>query len=170
MQTAWRNFPLYHLPQFLIGNCLVHIYLNHVKLKFKFALSGFLIFGILSGLRFTNILFKHEIFSGNTYVVISFSGLILFSAFIDKYINKSIPGLLVLFGEASYSLYILQSPLKLFFQQIWSKVFKISFVDGFFYAIYLSVGAILVSIVSYKFFEIPGRKKIISIFLSTSDK
>lgn len=168
--TAWRNFPLYHLPQFLIGNCLALVYLKYDKLTMKSSGIGFLIFAILSSIMFTTFCFNQEIFSGNTYVVIAFSGLILYSAFLDKYITLFLPDVFVLLGEASYSLYILQSPLKLLLQQVWSNVLKISYVDGFLFALYLSTGAIISSILTYKYFEVWARKKVISIFLSTSDK
>lgn len=159
--TSWRNIPFFHLPQFLLGNCLSSIFLKNKSLNSKYSFLGFIIFAGLTSYLFSYPLANLDIQSGNPLVVICFSGLIFFSALVDKYIGKFLPVFIILLGEASYSLYILQSPTKALLQQAWSKLFKIPYVDGFAFAFYLSFFAILIAILSYKFFELPMKNKLI---------
>lgn len=162
-KTAWAHLPFYHLPQFLIGNCLASLYLKKINLKKHFAWMGFIFF---STLTFCFMLVPsvgiHQ--SGHPIIVTCFAGFILFSAFVDQYISKFLPATLILLGEASYSLYILQAPIKLLLQQTWSKVLHMPNVLGFQYAIYLATIAVLFSVMSYKFVELPLKDRFINLF------
>lgn len=158
---SWRMHPFYHVPTFFIGNCLAPIFIKFKDLNYKKSIIGFTLFGILTSFVLLFPTKPEAITMGNPILLFCFSGMILFSAWIDQYVNHRLPALLILLGEASYSFYILQAPVKFFLQQIWSKFLKIDYVEGFSFAIYLSVTMLLISVLSYKFLEIPIRNKIL---------
>jgi peptidoglycan/LPS O-acetylase OafA/YrhL len=150
------SHPLFHLPQFLIGNLMSKIYFEKKINQHKFY---FIFFIILTLFLFIG---KNEFLnlkSGNPLLVFTFSGLIFTTALVDKNLKLLNTKIFVLLGESSYALYILQEPLKVFLQQIWSKVFNFGDqTSGFLYAIYLSITLILLSIAAHLMFEIPVRK------------
>lgn len=153
------SHPLYYLPLFLIGNLISKIYFEKTISKYKFY---FLIFLILILLLFIVENKFLNLKSGNPLLVFTFSGLILTTALMDKKLKILNSKFFVLLGESSYALYILQEPLKVFLQQIWSKVFNFGDqTSGISYAIYLSITLILLSIAAHLFFEIPVRKFIL---------
>jgi peptidoglycan/LPS O-acetylase OafA/YrhL len=157
--TAWRNLPFFHLPQFLIGNCLAILFINNQNLNSLKTFTGLFFFGAFVFILFNYPLDKTVILSGNPIVVLTFSGFILFSACSNHYFDIYLPKLLILFGEASFSLYIMQAPSKLVLQQIWSKIFKQTESEGFLYAGYLTICMIAISVVIFKFLENPLRCK-----------
>ena len=163
----WSNLPLYHIFNFGIGSCLWPIY-KKISVKKSFYIETI----ILSlGVVFVLIVFlspvnKFWIKSGSPLTIASFSILIL-GLSLNTWMNKisSLRPLLIL-GESSYGLYIMQAPLKLFSQQLWSKIFKLGPPEGFIYIMYLTIVLVTFSIVGYYLIERPVRIKIKTITFS----
>lgn len=168
LKSAWRTLPLYHLSQFLIGNSLAVLFLKKVQLNLKQSLFIIAASALLVVIFYSNLPQNHLIHSGHPLIVAVFSAIIFATASLDKYISAFIPKILILLGEASYSLYIFQAPIKLLLQQIWSKIFNMNSVVGFLYIFYISFFTILFSVVIYKCIEIKLRKKILNSHIFSS--
>ena len=95
---------------------------------------------------------------GSPVSILAFSFLIYFTAMKDIGVGILNHKFLVFMGEASYSLYIFQVPLKTLFQQIYSKILNGGDTSGPLYAIYLSVTLILCSCLLFHYFEMPLNK------------
>ena len=68
--------------------------------------------------------------------------------------------LLMRLGDASFALYLLQAPLKMYLQQFYSKVLGLQDVQSFAFYLPLVGTAIVVSLLVHRFFEVPARKRL----------
>ncbi|MBY0516459.1 MAG: acyltransferase [Bacteriovoracaceae bacterium] len=162
-RILWINSPLFRLSQFLLGNCLYKVYQSYTKQTNDH--YKFIFFALFSCMFFLVPFPNYIIGMGNPFSLLAFAGLIFYSAVCDKGNGILNARPLVALGEASYALYILQVPLKVFFQQFYSKIFRLGDTMGFLYCGYISVTLIISSYFIYRYFELPidqhlrGRKK-----------
>lgn len=148
---AWMisTVPLFRLPEFAVGLVLARMFLERPELRIKYCdrFSIFALAGILTVLGFSpregifTVALLIPLFALLIYALASGPGML--SGFL------SLP-FLVLLGEASYALYILQVP-------IMKAVFRVLGNNGrtFLLAIVILTGS---SIASYQYFETPVRK------------
>ena len=158
----WGNFPLIHLPTFLLGVSLHTLYENyHFHLKSNFLL----LISLLAGALLLFFPFPgHLLISTSPLVIIPFA-IIILSFACNPLINRlSSYKYFLILGEISYGIYILQAPLKLLAQQIYSKVFHLGVTAGPLYAFYITVFIAGGSYFAYFFFEVPMRNKIRNYF------
>lgn len=153
---TWVNIPLLRLPQFILGSLLAKKFLQTTPTKFS-------TYGYWLSLIATIFLFLcpfplRIIGMGSPISILIFSSLIYFTAQTDKGGGPLNNKILLYLGEASYSLYIFQAPLKVIFQQIYSKVLQLGDTAGPLYSIYLSLTLISASVVLYTYFELPINK------------
>lgn len=72
-------------------------------------------------------------------------------------------------GDASFALYLLQAPLKMYLQQFYSKVLGVQNVSSASFYVPLILLAIVVSLLVHRFFEVPARTRV-KAFLSKRSK
>lgn len=161
-RILWINSAPLRLPQFLIGNLLAKIYLDGgLKLNNKILLYVSVPAALL--------VFIYPV-TGQSAELIAPLSILIFSMLIYScaacdtgkgFLNNKI---LILLGEASYVLYIFQVPLKVVFQQIYSKVLNLGETVGIGYCLYLSFTLIISSIVIHRYFELPANNILRKVF------
>jgi len=161
--------PLMHLNQFVLG-LVCGIYLKSSKYNSNISknsgswllLSFVIMFLLIWGRPHLEALLGIRLAFTNGLLAPAFLGVIIFLARHKGFITKIFTyPFLILLGEASYSLYILQKPV----HGIYDKVIvpRINLSETLHFYIFV-VLLILISIVSYKFLETPMRKIINKIF------
>jgi peptidoglycan/LPS O-acetylase OafA/YrhL len=147
----WMNNPLVRLPQFFLG-----LAISQIKPPRGFLMStGKWSAIVLSVALFILPLSKSFVSTGSPISTMSFALLIYFVSHSDDGKGFLNWGPLILFGEASYALYIMQVPMKNLFQQIWSKVFHLGMTSGLLYCAYIAITLTLTSVLIFKLFELP---------------
>ena len=144
-------FPLMHINEFMIGNVLGFVYLNSAKkqrnLDVPLTIS---VIAMLAVLLFITSVSFHDglmaILFSPVILLLSLNSGIITKIFSNKY--------LVLLGEASYGMYILQSPIKSFSSVIFKKIHLVNETFQF-YA--FMVILIVTSILCYFLIEIPAK-------------
>ncbi len=144
-------FPLMHINEFMIGNVTGFIYFRLIKKTADLDLPIIALFGIMVTLLSFNVAVSLH----NGLMAIFFAPIILLmslntgkitSIFSNKY--------LMLLGEASYGIYILQYPVKICFDLVCNKLNILNDAAIFYgYVIFL----IIISITCYILFEIPAK-------------
>ncbi len=155
-RVTWVNNPLLRLPQFLMGTLLAKVYLHSVPSR-KIHVAYYA--GLMGTILLFTLPIPHQFIDMGSPLPILVFGILIFSgAVIDNgtgiWSNKT----LIYLGEASYSLYIFQVPLKTIFQQIYSKLFQLGVTEGFLYCLYISICLIVSSCLLYSFYELPMNK------------
>jgi peptidoglycan/LPS O-acetylase OafA/YrhL len=144
-------FPLMHINEFMIGNITGFIYFRLIKKQRNLDLPIIVLFVImLSLLSFNAIVSLHDglmaIFFAPIILLMSLNTGKITSTYSNKY--------LILLGEASYGMYILQYPVKIGFYLVCNKLNIINDAIIFYsYVIFL----IVISICCYIVFEIPAK-------------
>ncbi len=156
--------PLMHLNSFILG-MLCGIYLKNTANKkpsnfnsLWLIVSFALVFLLIWARPHLELFFNFKLAFTNGLLAPAFLAFIIFLARQRGFVTKllSLPSL-VLLGEASYSLYILQKPIHGIYDKI--IVPRISLSDNMHFYIFL-VLLIIISIFSYKYLETPMRKAI----------
>tara|TARA_B100000780_G_C21087603_1_gene438213 strand:- start:245 stop:1357 length:1113 start_codon:yes stop_codon:yes gene_type:complete len=83
--------------------------------------------------------------------------LIIINLVIIQIFIKSLGKNLQILGDISYTIYLIHVPLQIPFQIINNNFFKINYDNNIIFLIYIFL-VLLVSIVAYKFFELPSKK------------
>lgn len=154
----FKGLIFFRMINFLIGMQLFYVFSDYYQ-KIK-SIKNELLLIIFSLFLLCSICLLPTSFltAENPIIIFIFSLFILINASSEK-LNKFYDKKLWLFlGEASYSLYILQAPLKLYAQQFYSKVLGITPTKGPLFTLYLSITLIGISSLFYLFFETPTRK------------
>ncbi len=156
--------PLMHLNQFVLG-LVCGVYFKNSKANSTESNSGFWLllsfiamFMLIWGRPHLETLFGIRLAFTNGLLAPAFLAVIIFLAKHKGFVTKLFTyPFLILLGEASYSLYILQKPI----HGIYDKVIvpRINLSDTIHFYIFVIL-LILISIASYKFLETPMRKKI----------
>ncbi len=156
--------PLMHLNQFVLG-LVCGVYFKNSKANSTESNSGFWLllsfiamFMLIWGRPHLETLFGIRLAFTNGLLAPAFLAVIIFLAKHKGFVTKLFTyPFLILLGEASYSLYILQKPI----HGIYDKVIvpRINLSDTLHFYIFVIL-LILISIASYKFLETPMRKKI----------
>lgn len=171
-KTALHDFiyynPFMHLNSFIMG-MLCGIYFKktdenklHKNNSLYLGLSFALIFLLIWARPHLEILFDYKLAFTNGLLAPAF---LLFIVLLGK--NRGLVSTLfshswlILLGEASYSLYILQKPIHGLYDKI--IVPRIALPETIHFYIFL-IGLIVISILSYQYFEKPMRKAIRSRF------
>lgn len=162
-------FPLSHYCSFFLGVSGGYVYSKHTE---QFNRTGFLPFIILIATLFVNYIilkYSYNISSiigfplafGSSFYSLPFILLILSVAYSKSIITKliSMP-FLVLLGESSYALYILQKPIYTIYNKYISSQFALSSNGHFYVFIFLHI---FISILVFYFIEKPGKKMILNI-------
>ena len=156
--------PLMHLNQFILG-LVCGAYLKSTKPNSTSNKSGlwlllsfFAMFLLIWGRPYLETLFDIKLAFTNGLLAPVFLAIIVFLAQHKGFISKvfSYP-LLILLGEASYSLYILQKPIYGIYDRL--VVPRIDLSETAHFYLFLII-LILISIASYKLLETPMRKLI----------
>jgi len=148
-------FPLMHLSEFLIGNLAAMFFLKGIKVR-NYDLP------IIVLIVYVSVLIKMNIginFHNGMLAFVFIPMIILISAnngFITRMSNRKI---LVFLGEISYGIYILQKPVYTWINGIMIYLNIDNAIVIFYTALFV---LIFFSAISYKFFETPLRKIIIS--------
>lgn len=141
-------FPLWHFNIFLTG-ILGGLYIKNAKQNNLFKARLSYIIGIIAFLAIflTNNPIKAYVHNG---LLAPIFFLIIVGLALDKSLLTKILGnnMLVILGDASYSIYILQWPLFIVFSKILNK----ESLNGIYFYIYL-ISLIIISIIVYLFFE-----------------
>lgn len=155
-KISWINSFFFRLPEFLLGNALAIAFLKDYGKTFK---TEGLVLGVILALT---VLFApmpaKMAETGSPLMVASFSLLIYFVAMNDEGKGIFNDTRLISLGEASYALYICQAPLKLYYQQFFSKILGGTTTSGPLYVAYLSVSLVATSVFIYKYFELPMNR------------
>ena len=157
--------PLMHLNQFVLGLvCGVYLKSNNDNFSsesrtgFWLLISFLLMFVLIWGRPYLENVFGIKLAFTNGLLAPAFLAIIIFLAKHKGVVSKLLCApLLILLGEASYSLYILQKPI----HGIYDKVIvpRIPLSDTLHFYIFLIL-LIALSIASFKFLETPMRKLI----------
>ncbi len=156
--------PLMHLNQFVLG-LVCGVYFKNSKANSTESNSGFWLllsfiamFMLIWGRPHLETLFGIRLAFTNGLLAPAFLAVIIFLAKHKGFVTKLFTyPFLILLGEASYSLYILQKPIHGIYDKI--IVPRINLSDTIHFYIFVIL-LILISIASYKFLETPMRKKI----------
>jgi peptidoglycan/LPS O-acetylase OafA/YrhL len=144
-------FPLMHINEFMIGNILGFIYLKSAAKQANYDLH---ITAVVLALLIVLSVNRYVTFHDGLMAIL-FAPLILLLSLNNGKITKIFSNkYLILLGEASYSMYILQSPIKSFSSFLFEKVHLVN-PDARFYT-YLVV-LIGISVGCYLFVEIPAK-------------
>lgn len=156
--------PLY-LPTFFSGVTLAKYYLFKKNIVER---NSIFLFPITSLILMASFIadFSDSFYSAfNPFFHIGFSILIL-SACNENTFNRWLgTGLMVLLGDASYAMYILQAPIKTAVQQFLSKILGFSSSEGFLYCIFVFTGITFFSVIVSKYFDPHWRKKLKVFFI-----
>jgi len=134
-------FPLMHINEFVIGNFLGFIYLKFNNIRRNFDLLIIAIFALMLFLLSLDTVINYH----DGLMAICFMPLIS-TAFSNKH--------LILLGEASYSIYILQNPIKGLIYFLFKKL-HVNNENLMFYTYLLLL--IMISISCYYFIEVPAK-------------
>ncbi len=165
--------PLMHLNQFVLG-LVCGVYLKKNQANESNSNSGFwllisfvVMFILIWGRPHLESMLGIKLAFTNGLLAPVFLAIIIFLAKHKGYITKlfSYP-LLILLGEASYSLYILQKPVYGIYDRLVTPRINLPDTAHFYLFLFL---LILISIASYKFLETPMRKLINNKFNSTKN-
>lgn len=161
---SWRYFfsyfPIFHLPQFIFGMALGRLFLFgpvlSARLHGAMLLVGSVILIVLFGLR--SVLPEWMSWARTDAGLAPLFGLVIFGgARVEGSLRMLAAPVLVLLGEASYSMYILHSPIYFWWNWVTSKAMGWnvpSLVD-----LALSVALVIcASILSYLYVERPLRR------------
>ena len=159
-KTDFLYNPLLHFNEFLIGNLAALFFLKKLKNKtgnYSIYIFLLLLFLIVS-LRFPLGLNYHNGFLSILFVPL----IILISLNRGKFNDILNRKLFVFLGEISFGIYILQRPVwKLFSTQLLEKYIGLDIVTDFTLIFFIRFsGLILISSLSYVYFETPVRNKI----------
>jgi peptidoglycan/LPS O-acetylase OafA/YrhL len=150
-------WPILHLNQFMMGNILGYIYLRYAGKNRNFDLP---VIAVVSALLIL-LSFKPTFNFHDGLMAVIFAPLILLISLNSGIITKAFSNkYLVILGEASYGMYILQYPIRNFCLSAFKRL-HISNETIFFYG-YLVI-LIGVSIVCYYMIEIPAKDWIKSL-------
>ena len=153
-------FPLFHMPQFVFGVALGRSYVFGKRYT-KETHSAVFIFGCIGIVIMLSFTQKFPMLQNDSFTVALFGCIIYGGAQVNKIIESCFKNkLLILLGESSYSLYILQIPAILWWNQMTKHVvyFKGSpILEFYFYVAVLPTASIL----SYLYFETPLRRSIL---------
>ena len=157
--------PLMHLNQFVLG-LVCGVYLKNSKTNnniqnnsgFWLVLSFVVMFLLIWGRPHLEALLGIRLAFTNGLLAPAFLGVIIFLAKHKGFLTKLFTyPFLILLGEASYSLYILQKPVHGIYDKL--IVPRVNLSDTLHFYIFVIL-LIVISIASYKFLEAPMRKKI----------
>lgn len=158
--------PLMHFNEFLIGNLAGLYFINELKDKRK-NYFGFILFTIF--ILFLLLKFSFGLNYHNGLLSIIFVPFILFlSLSTDKLTQLFSKNIFVFLGEISFGIYILQMPVWVIFSDYrMNKYFGIDKESDFSLSFFIRLLILLiVSSISYLYFEKPIRRKISSISLT----
>lgn len=162
-RILWIHSAPLRLPQFLIGNLLAKIYLDG---KLRINNMVLLYLSIPAALIVFVLPIPAEMVKAvGPLSILVFSALIYSCATCDSgkgFFNNKF---LILLGEASYVLYIFQVPLKVVFQQIYSKFLNLGETSGIGYCLYLSISLVISSILIHRYFELPVNTFLRRLFI-----
>ncbi|HEX4925565.1 MAG TPA: acyltransferase [Bdellovibrionales bacterium] len=172
---AWRAHPFYQLPHFFAGVALGVAFLRQTggsrapgfwsraagPLTWVFSAASIAYFG-LRGPAAAGVW-------DPMIAAVLFSALIWAFAFSRGSLARLLESRAAqILGEASYSLYILQMPLKVIAQQIYTKVLGVSDTGSGWFQLYLVSFLVLSSVAAYFWFERPAREKLRARFAVSS--
>lgn len=151
--------PLY-VSIFFIGILLAKFYIKYEYKLSKFSFWGFWGSSVSLIMLFSMGLDEKFYSSFNPIFIFLFSVLIISSCFPLR--SNSFMGskLMIHLGDASYGMYILQAPAKVFFQQIYSKLLGGASSEGLIYNLYIYISIVIFSMLATKIFD----KKMREIF------
>lgn len=144
-------FPLMHINEFLIGNVLGFVYfrLNTKQKNYDLPITV-LVVAMLIVLSFKTVINLHDglmaVFFVPLILLLSLNNGKITTIFSNKY--------LILLGEASYSMYILQVPIKSCTKFVFDKLHIVN--ENLLFYIFLVI-LIAASIICYYVIEIPAR-------------
>ncbi len=165
-ECNFKGFIFFRMVNFLIGINLYYVYRDYFLQINKYDMGNFSLFISIVLLSFISFIPKNNIHAENPFIIIIFSSFILLNASsikLNTLYNKKV---WIFLGEASYSLYILQAPLKFYAQQLYTKVFGVTLTSGFLYSFYLSIVLITLSCLFFTYVEKPARHYIKNKFVS----
>src|SRR5262249_42127106 len=160
MYNFFAYFPIFHIPQFLFGAALGRLYLSGALVSSKAYPAVFLasstalmlIFGLGTGAPIW--------MRSDALLVIPFALLILSGAMLQGALRQMLSWApLLLFGEASYAMYILHEPLY-FWWKTTKKHAALSFPPIEDFLIYTAV-VVIFSTLTYLYIERPSRRWIV---------
>ncbi len=156
-------FPPMHINEFLVGNLAGLFFLNG---NFKKGNYDLVILLLTAAVCFA-LKFSFGVVYHNGMLALLFVPLIIFTSLNSGLLTKiSNTRLFVFLGEISYGIYILQFPVFLWGAGLFKK-FNLSCSPQLFFLINFTA-LILLSIMSYKYVEIPMRKRISNLKLRVS--
>jgi peptidoglycan/LPS O-acetylase OafA/YrhL len=155
-----RFFPPLHLPQFVFGMALGRLYLfgqtfsrgRHFAMFCVGTVGLLFVFGGSSLLPW---------WSQTDGVLVILFGLVIFGGACAEFRIKVLSSpILILLGEASYSMYILHIPLRVWWDWITKRMFQLNLPTFQNFALYFGL-VVAVSLLSYLYVEIPLRRRIL---------
>jgi len=138
----------------------------------KFAITVLLIINLIIFSQLLNNYFLELQLELNTIIGTRLMILLYFIKFPLIIINlmmiqiffKNIGKNLQIFGDISYTIYLIHFPLQIPFEIISNNFFRINYNSNIIFLLYIFV-VLLVSIITYKFFELPSKKFFRKIFI-----
>lgn len=162
-------FPLSHYCSFLLGVSGGYIYVNGEKYidqsptfsTVRLLAASYLTYYLLQNPLTLRHLVGFPLAYGSSFYALLFLLLILSVAFSKNLITKllSLP-FLVLLGESSYSIYILQKPVHIVYSRYIAPHLELS-NDGHFY--FYALTLICISIFTFRLIERPGQRIVLKI-------
>lgn len=169
-------YPLSHYCSFLLGISGGYIYIKHPQwfnkrgfLSFIILISAIAInYFALQNPSITRNIIGYPLAFGSSFYSLLFLLLILSLVHSKNFITIMMSSpFFVLLGEASYSLYILQIPIRYIYTNYILKYLMISDPNVNFFVFVLLL--ICFSIASYHFIEKPGKRKILDLYAYTKN-
>lgn len=166
-------FPLSHYCSFILGVAAGYFFSNRPSTNKVFfnalsALSFFILILALMNPRDISDFIGYPIVTGASFYSMFFAILILSIAYSENTLTKLISRpTFILLGEASYSLYLLQKPVRLLYMQHISPYLKLSSAMNFYVFVFL---LIMASILSFKLIEMPCKRILSNILLTFTKK
>lgn len=171
-QWLWRCTPVYNFPMFLLGVALSRIFLLRVvpqpegptPAQRAWLSGGTTLVSAITLLFFASGLSRQVTPLATGLAVLLFASLVYLLAFGCGPVAAlfSRPTLTRL-GDASFALYLLQNPIKVYLQQVYSKVLGLGVESPAFYGP-LIVFTIAISLLVHRAFELPARTKLQTFF------
>ena len=141
---------------------------NKLQVIIILTIINLIIFSQSLNSLFLQLQFELEFILGNRLMILLYFvkfPLIIINLCIIQFYFKDIGKQLQILGDISYTVYLIHFPIQIIFHLINIEIFKINYDNNFVFILFISV-IIFFSILTYKFYELPIKKKIRSKLLN----
>ena len=161
---------------FFVGGFLYYLFekikksliLNKYLIIMILVIINFIIFGRFLNNSFLVLQFELEPIFGKRLMILLYFvkfPLIIINLCVIQFFFKDIGKQLQILGDISYTVYLIHFPVQIIFHLMNIEIFQIDYNSNFIFILFISVITLL-SILTYKFYELPFKKNIRSKLLN----